>query len=162
MKKTAASVLLLLIAWFSWPLWTALTIREAVLTGDTAVLERKIDWPGVRASLKQSLPVYLAGQGVIGQTLTALFGTTVVDTIVDSYVSPSGLVQLMARPEQRENLATRNLRWAFFKSPLCFETIMRPPKYPDTRVINQYELRQYELRGFEWKLIGVRIVTPSP
>ena len=83
MKKTAASVLLLLIAWFSWPLWTALTIREAVLTGDTAVLERKIDWPGVRASLKQSLPVYLAGQGVIAQTLTALFGTTVVDTIVD-------------------------------------------------------------------------------
>ena len=120
-------------------------------------LERKIDWPGVRASLKQSLPVYLAGQGVIGQTLTALFGTTVVDTIVDSYVSPSGLVQLMASPEQRENLATRNLRWAFFKSPLCFETIMRPPKYPDTRVINQYELG-----GFEWKLISVRIVTLSP
>ena len=35
--------------------------------------------------------------------------------------------------------------------------IIRPPKYPDTRVINQYELR-----GFEWKLIGVRIVTLSP
>ena len=134
------------IAWFSWPLWTALQIREAVLSGDTAVLERKVDWPGVRASLKQSLPVYLAGQGVIGQALTALFGTTVVDTIVDSYVSPSGL-----------DLAARNLRWAFFKSRLRFETIMRPPKYPETRVINQYELR-----GFEWKLIGVRIVTLSP
>jgi hypothetical protein len=47
MKKTIASALLLLIAWFSWPLWTALTIREAVLTGDTAVLESKVDWPGV-------------------------------------------------------------------------------------------------------------------
>ncbi len=136
------------------PLWTALQIKDAVLSGDTAVLERKVDWPGVRASLKQSLPVYLAGQGLIAQALTALFGTTVVDTIVDSYISPSGLVQLMASPEQRENLATRNLRW---KSPLCFETIMRPPKYPDTRVINQYELG-----GFEWKLISVRIVTLSP
>ena len=157
MKKTTASVLLILIAWFSWPLWTALQIRDAVLSGDTAVLERKVDWPEVRASLKQSLPVYLAGQGIIGQALTALFGTTVVDTIVDSYVSPSGLVHLMASPEQRENLAARNLRWAFFKSPLCFEMIMRPPKYADTRVINQYELR-----GFEWKLISVRIVTLSP
>jgi hypothetical protein len=92
----------LLIAWFSWPLWTALQIREAVLSGDTAVLERKVDWPGVRASLKQSLPVYLAGQGLIGQTLTALFGTTVVDTIVDSYVSPAGLVHLrQARSSER-------------------------------------------------------------
>ena len=157
MKKTTASVLLILIAWFSWPLWTALQIRDAVLSGDTAVLERKVDWPGVRASLKQSLPEYLAGQGIIGQALTALFGTTVVDTMVDSYVSPSGLVHLMASPEQRENLAARNLRWAFFKSPWCFEMIMRPPKYPDTRVINQYELR-----GFEWKLISARIVTLSP
>ena len=117
MKKTIASVLLFLIAWFSWPLWTALQIREAVISGDTAVLERKVDWPGVRASLKQSLPVYLAGQGVMGQALTALFGTTVVDTIVDSYASPSGLVQLMASPEQRENLAARNLRWALLRAP---------------------------------------------
>ena len=35
MKKTIASVLLFLIAWFSWPLWTALQIREAVISGDT-------------------------------------------------------------------------------------------------------------------------------
>ncbi len=68
MNKTIASVLLFLIAWFSWPLWTALQIREAVLSGDTAVLERKVDWSGVRASLKQSLPVYLAGQGLSSAT----------------------------------------------------------------------------------------------
>ena len=73
MKKTIASVLLLLLAWFSWPLWTALQIREAVLSGDTAVLERKVDWPGVRASLKQSLPVYLAGQGLIGADANSPF-----------------------------------------------------------------------------------------
>ena len=46
MKKTAASVLLLLIAWFSWPLWTALQIRDAVLSGDTPCSNARSTGPG--------------------------------------------------------------------------------------------------------------------
>jgi hypothetical protein len=38
-----------------WPVLTAYQIRQAVKSGDSATLERKIVWPSVRESLKSSI-----------------------------------------------------------------------------------------------------------
>ena len=46
---------LLAVAYLAWPMFTALQIREAIIAGDTATLERKVEWAAVRASLKESL-----------------------------------------------------------------------------------------------------------
>lgn len=49
------AVMVLALAWIAWPVATALKIREAMLAGDIEVLNRKIEWDSVRASLKSSL-----------------------------------------------------------------------------------------------------------
>lgn len=155
MRKWIVIAAAVLAAWTAWPLMTAAAIRTAVLTADTGTLERKVEWANVRASLKQSLPGYLAGNGVVAKGLAVLLGNAVVDTVIESYVSPQGIVDLMGDPEMRESLALKNLRWAFFAwSPTTFDVVMRPPKYPDTRVINTYRLA-----GLEWKLSSVRLIS---
>src|SRR5262245_28028290 len=53
--KLLLVALLIGTGYVAWPLYTALQIREAMIAGDTATLERKIEWPSVRASLKESL-----------------------------------------------------------------------------------------------------------
>ena len=42
-------------AYIASPFWAAWSLREAIRTSDTAVLERKIEWDSVRATLKESL-----------------------------------------------------------------------------------------------------------
>ena len=52
----------LAIAFAAWPVYTALEIREAVIAGDTATLNRKVEWEALRASLKASItPETIAG-----------------------------------------------------------------------------------------------------
>ena len=157
MRKWIIIAVAVLAAWTAWPLLTAASIRSGVLTADTAKLQKSVDWPGVRAGLKQSLPAYLAGNGVVARTLAVLLGNSVVDTVLDTYVSPQGVVDLMADPEMRKNLDLTNLRWAFFSGiPFAFEMVMRPPAYPDTRVINTFRMT-----GLGWQLASVR-VTSAP
>ena len=159
MKRSKLGLALVpVIAYVAWPLWSGQQLKSAILEGDAATLERKVEWPSVRTSLKQSLNVYLSQQGVIAQALNAAFGTVVVDKIVENFVSPEGLIQLMASPEQRENLSPRHIRWAFFTSPTRFEMTMRPPKYPDTRMISSFDLGW---RGWalDWRLASVRVVS---
>jgi hypothetical protein len=43
------------IAYIVWPIYSALQIREAMVAGDTATLDRKVEWDDVRASLKASM-----------------------------------------------------------------------------------------------------------
>ena len=54
--KALVFVLLpLALAYAAWPVHSALEIREAVIAGDTATLNRKVEWEPLRASLKSSV-----------------------------------------------------------------------------------------------------------
>ncbi|MGQ0673430.1 MAG: DUF2939 domain-containing protein [Hyphomicrobium sp.] len=99
------------------PMWTAWSIREAVTRADTSYLERKIDWPQVRETMRQSmtrtaldLPDPETVDSVISETdagperqglwsrlktrVKAYAGRRMVDKMVDSYVTARGLPQL--------------------------------------------------------------------
>jgi len=84
------------------------TLREAVRTGDIALLQRKVAWDSVRASLKQSLKTEAqlvpamaeAGMGApkpgLWKRIKNKIGAGMVDRFVDNTTTPAGLVQAYA------------------------------------------------------------------
>jgi hypothetical protein len=45
----------LLAAYMTWPIYTAVRLRDAMIAGDSAALAPRIDWDAVRLSLKASM-----------------------------------------------------------------------------------------------------------
>ena len=99
-------------AYIAWPLLTALQIRQAMLAGDTATLERKIEWEAVRTSLKQSLSAEAKARLETDpaapppswwQRFKAYVAPTLADTAVDRYVTPQHLPSLVGYRQTYHN-----------------------------------------------------------
>jgi Protein of unknown function (DUF2939) len=106
--KLLLCALLLAIAYVAWPLLTALQIREAMIAGDTATLERKIEWTSVRSSLKQSLSAESKARlekdpntppPSLWQRIKASIAPTLADSAVDRYVTAEYLPSLFGYRE---------------------------------------------------------------
>lgn len=109
MKRLLLKVTLLgcaVAGYIAAPLVTAWSIREAARNGDSAYLERAIDWPSVRETLKPTLsqialdlpdpgqqPVTKPG---LWQRFKAYWGQSAVNSAIDGYLTPEGLPQLFA------------------------------------------------------------------
>ena len=91
------------IAYVAWPLHTALQIRDALIAGDTTTLARKIEWDGVRQSLKASyspalhasLKVDPTTPSTLWQRIKATVARRVASTAIDRYVTPEYLPVLL-------------------------------------------------------------------
>jgi hypothetical protein len=111
-SKLLFAVFLLGIAYVAWPLYTAFQIREAMAAGDTATLERKIEWASVRSSLKQSLSADTKArlesdpntpQRSLWQRIKAAVAPTLADTAIDRYVTPENLPSFFGYRETYRN-----------------------------------------------------------
>ena len=177
----ASLVIMLFGGYIASPFVTAWSIREAVRTGDAAYLERAIDWPSVRETLKPTLgrialnlpdseqtPVTNPG---LWQRFKAYMGKSALDQVVDSYVTPEGLPQLFAwRKTYRDNIsgepdeaklygvqerikrAWDRVKRAEFTSFTKFEMDMADKHDP-----NRIYLGKMELSGLGWKLKELRV-----
>ena len=110
--KLLSAALAIATAYVAWPLLTALQIREAMIAGDTATLERKVEWASVRSSLKQSLTAETKARleqdpdtppPSLWQRLKASIAPTLADTAVDRYVTPEHLPSLFGYRETYRN-----------------------------------------------------------
>jgi hypothetical protein len=96
-------------AYLAMPLWAAHQIRAAARAGDVAVLERKVDWPSVRNSLKDSFRDMSQGEATSGvrrtmwQRIKSAAAPTITDRLVDRYATPQGVIQLA---RSKDTLAT--------------------------------------------------------
>lgn len=101
----ASLVAMAFTAYVCSPFLTAWFIREAVRNGDSAYLERAIDWPSVRQTLKPSLSrialdlpdaATMPGEGKasLWKRVKAYFAQGAVNRAIDSYITPEGLSQL--------------------------------------------------------------------
>ena len=101
--RTLAVLSLLVVAaagYVAWPLAHALAIREAMREGNVEVLNRKVEWDNVRASLKASLtPDAIAKltedpeapKRSVWQSVKAAVAPRFADTVIDRYVTPESL-----------------------------------------------------------------------
>ena len=185
----AFCVLALAAAYIGLPFWTAFSIREAVKTGDTAFLEAKVEWRSVRETMRQSLTAHAldlpetealeagaapASRGLwqrVKDSVKSYAGRRVVDTFVDSYVTPAGLSQMYeVRRMYREKIkgeaddaitlprfermkrAWARVKRAEFLSLTAFEIEMQDRFNPERSYVGLLELR-----GIEWKLSELRV-----
>jgi hypothetical protein len=92
------------LAYLAWPVYSALTIREAMISGDTETLGRKVDWEALRTSLKASITPETASRLAqesdaptpsLWQRIKAVVAPSMADTIIDRYVTPENLPVLL-------------------------------------------------------------------
>lgn len=173
---------LLATGYIASPFVTAWSIREAVKNGDSAYLEKKIEWDRVRGTMKASLgrmaklPEYVEASAGAAEQKPGLWqrfknylGRSAVDRFVASYVTPEGLPELFQyRKTYRKHVLGDDpdtLPWhervakfwervkrAEFKSPTTFEIEMADQQDPDRLVTSLFELQ-----GFEWRLMELHL-----
>ena len=105
----------------------------AVRSRDAAAISARVDFPAVRASLKRQLVARLADATASHKRWSKL-GPTLIDAIVDAYVTPDGIAALLSNPEALKNLKTPRefhltfggtpqvwkVKYAFFTGPRSF------------------------------------------
>jgi hypothetical protein len=119
MRKAATLLIVMLLLAAGYvvsPLWVAMDLRRAVLTGDHATLEARVDWPAVRQSLKDSLAALdrakVSAESVRGMPRPSLWSRIKAaaspirysEQIIDRYVTPEGVVRAAAARGQLKAL----------------------------------------------------------
>lgn len=108
MKKIAsllALTILVGVGYALWPVLTAYQIRQAVKSGDSITLERKIVWPSVRDSLKSSIAELQSSsaqdRSKHGQPTPSLWSRVkssfvpyFADNMIDRYVNAESIANL--------------------------------------------------------------------
>ena len=97
---------LLLVFYVAWPAWSIYQIYDALEKNDATTLERKIDFPSVRESLKPAIRAVIdsrldrttgdaAGQPRDGR-LRQQIGPQLMETVLNKIVTPQGIASLYA------------------------------------------------------------------
>ena len=138
------------------PYFSFWRFTAALRSGDSAALSSRIDFPAIRASLKKQLVARFT-RGTPTHKGWENLGPTLIDTIIDAYVTPEGIAALISNPEVLKNLRRprdfrfpsgktqdwSNAKHAFFSGPRTF-------------VVEREEIKlRFRFTGFGWKLYDV-------
>jgi len=105
----------------------------AVQSRNAAAISSRVDFPAVRASLKRQLIARFAKR-TNSQKRWSNLGPTLIDAIIDAYVTPQGIAELLSNPEALKNLKAprefhfelgknvnlSKVKYAFFTGPRSF------------------------------------------
>jgi hypothetical protein len=172
----------LALAYAAWPVWSAWQLRSAVKARDLAAIERGVDWPTLRANLKQTIAANLEDRsrrpetGYVGKALQRTLGPFVAARVVDVAVTPGTLARILAgrlgaseakdgapasgaesdgEAATADPLSPRRLRWAFFETPTRFRIEVADRREPAKRIVSELALQ-----GVRWRLVDVYYRTP--
>jgi len=181
MKKFVAFVLVLLLAlaawWFSGPYLTVHGLAQAIEQRDTTQLERYVDFPGVRLSLRAQVSDYMvrqAGADVAGSPFGALLyglGDQLGGAAVDTVITPMGIGALLqghALYKRRRNELQGNDSWGptqpaqplqqakgrFERLDRFVVDLDRGPGQPPLQVV-------LEPQGLRWQVVDLRNAVPQ-
>jgi hypothetical protein len=180
----AASLLLLATFWLAWPYYAIYELTIALREGDVVTLENRVAWDSLRRSLRDDLNALILQQlkknpdetGKFGAGLATLIGPTIVNNIVDGYVTPQAIAT--AAKENRKTEAKQilgnevidhssfdrtirtidftRIRYAFFAgSPFSFKVEFNASDSNDEK----YNATSYFHWDGTWRL--TRIVLPA-
>src|ERR1041385_3151664 len=142
-----------LLAYAASPYVSFSRFMRAVQGRDAAAISSHVDFPAVRASLKRQLVTRFARE-TSGHKRWINLGPTLIDAIIDAYVTPEGIAMILANPEALKNL----------KRPRDFNFTLRKPinvwkvKYafftgPRSFVVDRDGIKLwFHFTGSGWKL----------
>jgi hypothetical protein len=124
---------ILLLAYGASPYYAFWRFTVALRSGDAAAINSRVDFPAIRLSLKKQLGARFARAGTAHKRWVNL-GPTLIDAIVDAYVTPDGIRALLSNPRALKNLESpqqfrfssakpedwSKLKHAFFTGPRAF------------------------------------------
>ena len=93
----------LLLVYGASPYFSFWRFTAALRSGNSAALSARMDFPAIRASLKKQLVARFA-QRTTSDKWWGNLGPTLIDAIVDAYVTPEGIAALISNPEVLKNL----------------------------------------------------------
>ena len=96
-------VVFLLLIYGASPYFSIWRFTAALRSGDSVALSSRMDFPAIRASLKKQLVARFA-QGKATHKWLNNLGPSLIDTIIDAYVTPEGIAALISNPEVLKNL----------------------------------------------------------
>ena len=98
------------------PYFSFWRFTAAVQSRDAAAISAHVDFPAIRASLKRQLVTRFANKTSSHKSWINL-GPTLIDAIIDAYVTPDGIAALLSNPEALKNLkAPREFHFEFGKN----------------------------------------------
>lgn len=131
----------LLLVYLASPYYSLWRFGETIRANDMHALAARVDFPKVRGSLKQQIRDHFIGvretkkDDLVAQLLTAS-GPSLLDQLIDAYVTPDGLATIIGNPAPIKNASSlaslsslrrerREIDWskargAFFTSPRDF------------------------------------------
>jgi hypothetical protein len=122
-----------LLAYAASPYFSFWRFTIALQSRDNPAISSHVDFPAVRASLKKQLVARFAKQASSHKGWSNL-GPTLIDAIIDAYVTPDGIAALLSNPEALKNLKAprefhfelgknenlSKVKYAFFTGPRSF------------------------------------------
>jgi Protein of unknown function (DUF2939) len=175
MRKTIATVLILVVVWIgytAWPLYALLVLVHAIETRDVETVKRHVYFGAVRASLtNQIVAAYVRRTGIqvspLAQSLAAS-ALGIADPVVTKLISPEALSELLStgwpvtvlpdRPPGTVGITSSSMGtvWQIFENSEYgfgrFE-VAGPPALPSQQ---RFHLT-FRLLQWRWQLVGVTL-----
>ena len=125
--------IVVLLTYGASPYFSFWRFTAAIQSRDGAAISARVDFPAVRASLKRQLVVRFANKTSSHKRWSSL-GPTLIDAIINAYVTPEGIAALLSNPESLKNLKAprqchfelgknvnlSKVNYAFFTGPRSF------------------------------------------
>lgn len=146
-------------------------LKKALESGDAGNLQERIDFPEIRLSIKEQIKAsFMEGlaqdeqSNALATGLALAFGPALIDGLVDSIVTPSGISNLIwnakfpsprkdgeplkdTEPDQKSEQKHFNFSYAWFSGPTLFKVISK-----DKNLV-----LRFHLRDFKWKLYNIEL-----
>src|SRR5262249_3603946 len=98
------------------PYFSFWRFTATVQSRDAAAISARVDFPAVRASLKRQLVEHFANKTTSHKRWINL-GPSLIDAIIDAYVTPDGIAALLSNPEALKSLKKpRDFHFEFGKN----------------------------------------------
>jgi hypothetical protein len=105
LKWVLGAAVIVISGWASWPYYALYDLAVGANTGDTSILEARVDWTSLREGLRddlnamflQSMKAQADNQkndsegAALGQGLAVMLGPVIIDRMVDAYVTPQAI-----------------------------------------------------------------------
>jgi len=166
MRRVILVLAILVAAYIGYPYLTLYWLDRALLTDDEQGLTRLVDFPQVRQTLKAEVKLAVLDRaqeavekrpilGTFGAALAGLLAPPLVDSAVDSMVTPEAILNSETVVEHRH--AGKSffdfVTYAFFASPTEFTVDLQDPEKADSPTLTAI----MALSGLRWRIVALKL-----
>jgi hypothetical protein len=146
----------LLLVYGASPYFSFWRFTAAVRSRDAAAISKRVDFPAVRTSLKKQLVTRFANRTNNHKRWSNL-GPTLIDAIIDAYVTPQGIAALLSNPEALKNLKSpREFHFELGKQEDLSKVKYALLTGPRTFVVDRDGIKlRFHFSGLGWQLYDV-------